>query len=134
MTDNAQSVYELSRIEALPNISAEIEKQFNFKPDFAQAKHELEKYDGAGNTFKATAKPTCLIGTAVVGATTMIFGIIMLLQKVGGDVVSNLSLVQPQIILGLLMGGAVIYWLHGREHTGGRDGRVPRGRVYRSKT
>lgn len=112
VTDNAQSVYELSRIEALPNISAEIEKQFNFKPDFARAKHELEKYDGAGNTFKATAKPV-LIGTAVVGATTMIFGIIMLLQKVGGDVVSNLSLVQPQIVFGLLMGGAVIYWFTG---------------------
>ena len=112
VTDNAQSVYELSRIESLPNVSAEIEKQFQFKPDFANAKHELEKYDGAGNTFKATAKPV-LIGTAVVGATTMIFGIIMLLQQVNGDVISNLSLVKPQIVFGLLMGGAVIYWFTG---------------------
>ena len=80
VTDNAQSVYELSRIEAQPNISAEIEKDFGFKPDFANAKLELEKGDGAGNTFKATAKPV-LIGTAVVGATTMIFGIIMLLEQ-----------------------------------------------------
>jgi K(+)-stimulated pyrophosphate-energized sodium pump len=112
VTDNAQSVYELSRIESLPNISAEIEKEFNFKPDFAHAKHELEKNDGAGNTFKATAKPV-LIGTAVVGATTMIFGIIMLLQEAFGDVISHLSLVQPQIVFGLLMGGAVIYWFTG---------------------
>jgi K(+)-stimulated pyrophosphate-energized sodium pump len=113
VTDNAQSVYELSRIESLPNISAQIEKEFQFKPDFAGAKHELEKYDGAGNTFKATAKPV-LIGTAVVGATTMIFGIIMLLNRVGnGNVVESLSLVQPQIVFGLLMGGAVIYWFTG---------------------
>ena len=112
VTDNAQSVYELSRIEALPNISAEIEKQFNFKPNFADAKHELEKNDGAGNTFKATAKPV-LIGTAVVGATTMIFGIIMLLEQKYGDVISQLSLVKPQIVFGLLMGGAVIYWFTG---------------------
>ncbi len=112
VTDNAQSVYELSRIESLPNVSGEIEREFKFKPDFASAKHELEKYDGAGNTFKATAKPV-LIGTAVVGATTMIFGIIMLLDKVYGNVVANLSLVQPQIVFGLLMGGAVIYWFTG---------------------
>ena len=112
VTDNAQSVYELSRIESLPNISAEIEKQFQFKPDFANAKHELEKNDGAGNTFKATAKPV-LIGTAVVGATTMIFGIIMVLEQRFGNVISNLSLVQPQIVFGLLMGGAVIYWFTG---------------------
>jgi K(+)-stimulated pyrophosphate-energized sodium pump len=112
VTDNAQSVYELSRIESQPNISAEIEKEFHFKPNFADAKLELEKGDGAGNTFKATAKPV-LIGTAVVGATTMIFGIIMLLQNVFGDVIAHLSLVQPQIIFGLLMGGAVIYWFTG---------------------
>jgi K(+)-stimulated pyrophosphate-energized sodium pump len=112
VTDNAQSVYELSRIEAQPNISAEIEKEFNFKPNFADAKLELEKGDGAGNTFKATAKPV-LIGTAVVGATTMIFGIIMLLENVFGHVIEHLSLVQPQIIFGLLMGGAVIYWFTG---------------------
>ncbi len=112
VTDNAQSVYELSRIESQPNISAEIEKEFNFKPNFADAKLELEKGDGAGNTFKATAKPV-LIGTAVVGATTMIFGIIMLLENVFGNAIAHLSLVQPQIIFGLLMGGAVIYWFTG---------------------
>jgi K(+)-stimulated pyrophosphate-energized sodium pump len=114
VTDNAQSVYELSRIESLPDVSAQIEKDFQFKPDFANAKHELEKNDGAGNTFKATAKPV-LIGTAVVGATTMIFGIIMLLQQVYPDVnvIASLSLVQPQIVFGLLMGGAVIYWFTG---------------------
>ena len=112
VTDNAQSIYELSRIESVPNVRAEIEKDFGFKPDFENAKLELEKGDGAGNTFKATAKPV-LIGTAVVGATTMIFGIIMLLEKVYGGVIAHLSLVQPQIILGLLMGGAVIYWFTG---------------------
>jgi K(+)-stimulated pyrophosphate-energized sodium pump len=112
VTDNAQSVYELSRIESQPNISAEIEKEFHFKPNFADAKLELEKGDGAGNTFKATAKPV-LIGTAVVGATTMIFGIIMLLENVFGNAIAHLSLVQPQIIFGLLMGGAVIYWFTG---------------------
>jgi len=112
VTDNAQSVYELSRIESQPDISAEIEKDFGFKPNFADAKLELEKGDGAGNTFKATAKPV-LIGTAVVGATTMIFGIIMLLEKVFGNAIAHLSLVQPQVIFGLLMGGAVIYWFTG---------------------
>ena len=112
VTDNAQSVYELSRIEAQPNIAAEIEKDFGFKPDFENAKHLLEKNDGAGNTFKATAKPV-LIGTAVVGATTMVFGIIILLENMFGNVITHLSLVQPEIILGLLMGGAVIYWFTG---------------------
>ena len=118
VTDNAQSIYELSRIEAVPNVRAEIERDFGFKPDFENSKLELEKGDGAGNTFKATAKPV-LIGTAVVGATTMIFGIIMLLQKVGVQadpgfsIISMLSLVHPQVILGLLMGGAVIYWFTG---------------------
>jgi K(+)-stimulated pyrophosphate-energized sodium pump len=112
VTDNAQSVYELSRIEKLPDISAEIERDFGFKPDFHTAKTELEKGDGAGNTFKATAKPV-LIGTAVVGSTTMIFGIIMLLEHVFGDAVGRLSLVMPQIVFGLLMGGAVIYWFTG---------------------
>ena len=112
VTDNAQSVYELSRIESVPDIGPEIERDFNFKPNFADAKLELEKGDGAGNTFKATAKPV-LIGTAVVGATTMIFGIIMLLQHAFGDVITHLSLVQPQIVFGLLMGGAVIYWFTG---------------------
>jgi K(+)-stimulated pyrophosphate-energized sodium pump len=112
VTDNAQSVYQLSRIELLPNAAAEIENQFGFKPNFADAKLELEKGDGAGNTFKATAKPV-LIGTAVVGATTMIFGIIMLLENAFGDAIARLSLVQPQIVFGLLMGGAVIYWFTG---------------------
>jgi K(+)-stimulated pyrophosphate-energized sodium pump len=124
VTDNAQSVYELSQIEAKPGIAAEIERDFGFKPDFHNAKYQLEKGDGAGNTFKATAKPV-LIGTAVVGATTMVFGIIMLLQKmfelqvasgVAGpfkEVVTALSIVQPEIILGLIMGGAVIYWFTG---------------------
>jgi len=118
VTDNAQSIYELSRIESVPNVRADIEKDFGFKPDFENSKLELEKGDGAGNTFKATAKPV-LIGTAVVGATTMIFGIIMLLQKVGiqadpgFNIISMLSLVHPQVILGLLMGGAVIYWFTG---------------------
>jgi K(+)-stimulated pyrophosphate-energized sodium pump len=124
VTDNAQSVYELSRIEAQPDIANEIQGKFGFKPDFENAKHLLEKNDGAGNTFKATAKPV-LIGTAVVGATTMVFGIIMLLQKMyeaqvlSGlpgpfkPVIEALSIVQPEIILGLLMGGAVVYWFTG---------------------
>ncbi|MGO8766846.1 MAG: sodium-translocating pyrophosphatase [Limisphaerales bacterium] len=118
VTDNAQSIYELSRIEARPGIREEIQKDFGFKPDFENSKYELEKGDGAGNTFKATAKPV-LIGTAVVGATTMIFGIIMLLQNNGAQkdpnfsVISMLSLVHPQVILGLLTGGAVIYWFTG---------------------
>ena len=114
VTDNAQSVYELSQIESAPNIKQEIKKDFGFVPDFENAKYQLEKGDGAGNTFKATAKPV-LIGTAVVGATTMVFGIIMLLQKLPGygDVIAKLSLVQPEVLLGLLMGGSVIYWFTG---------------------
>ncbi len=159
VTDNAQSVYELSQIEARPNIKEEIKRDFGFDADWENAKHQLEKGDGAGNTFKATAKPV-LIGTAVVGATTMIFGIIMLLINVkagdlltslaaagslpgitpdmvktqpmdaimkllapetlaavlkdaSGFVVGSLSLVQPQVILGFLMGGSVIYWFTG---------------------
>ncbi len=121
VTDNAQSVYELSQIEARKNIKAEIKSQFGFDPDLENAKYQLEKGDGAGNTFKATAKPV-LIGTAVVGATTMVFGIIILLQRMyeadptGGvfkPVVEALSIVQPEVILGLIMGGAVIYWFTG---------------------
>lgn len=112
VTDNAQSVYELSQIESRRGIEAEIERDFGFKPDFENAKYQLEKGDGAGNTFKATAKPV-LIGTAVVGATTMVFGIIMLLENLFGGVVSKLSIVQPQVILGLIMGGSVIYWFTG---------------------
>jgi K(+)-stimulated pyrophosphate-energized sodium pump len=112
VTDNAQSVYELSQIEAKSGISAEIEKDFGFRPDFEHAKHQLEKGDGAGNTFKATAKPV-LIGTAVVGATTMVFGIIMMLKGIYPDTIEKLSLVHPEAIMGLLMGGAVIYWFTG---------------------
>ena len=112
VTDNAQSIYELSRIESRDGVGPEVEKQFGFKPNFENAKHELEKGDGSGNTFKATAKPV-LIGTAVVGATTMVFGIIMLLEHVFGGAVGKLSLVQPEVMLGLLMGGSVIYWFTG---------------------
>jgi len=112
VTDNAQSVYELSQIEGRPGIKEDIEKNFGFQPDFENAKYQLEKGDGAGNTFKATAKPV-LIGTAVVGATTMVFGIIILLQNLFGGVIEHLSIVQPEIILGLLAGGAVIYWFTG---------------------
>ncbi len=112
VTDNAQSVYELSQIEQIPNIKAEIKKDFGFDADFETAKMCLEKGDGAGNTFKATAKPV-LIGTAVVGATTMVFGIIMLLKAKYPDVIERLSLVQPEVLLGLLMGGSVVYWFTG---------------------
>ena len=112
VSDNAQSVYELSQIESVPNIKEEIKKQFGFEPDFENGKDYLEEADGAGNTFKATAKPV-LIGTAVVGATTMVFGIIILLERIFGGAVAKLSLVQPEIVLGLLMGGAVIYWFTG---------------------
>ena len=112
VTDNAQSVYELSQIESKKGIKEEIKKDFGFTADFENAKYQLEKGDGAGNTFKATAKPV-LIGTAVVGATTMVFGIIMLLENVFGGVVTKLSIVQPEIILGLIMGGSVIYWFTG---------------------
>jgi K(+)-stimulated pyrophosphate-energized sodium pump len=114
VTDNAQSVYELSQIEGIPNVRAEIKRDFGFEPDFEGAKYQLEKGDGAGNTFKATAKPV-LIGTAVVGAITMVFGIIMLLSGFPRyqPVTEHLSLVQPTVLLGLLMGGSVIYWFTG---------------------
>ena len=112
VTDNAQSVYELSQIETKPGIGAEIEREFGFRPDFESAKFQLEKADGAGNTFKATAKPV-LIGTAVVGATTMVFGIIMMLQALFPNTIERLSLVHPEALMGLLMGGAVIYWFTG---------------------
>ena len=112
VSDNAQSIYELSMIEKIPNIKKAIKNEFGFEPDFEHSKDILEGADGAGNTFKATAKPV-LIGTAVVGATTMVFGIIMLLESVFGKVVEHLSLVQPEIILGLLMGGCVVYWFTG---------------------
>ena len=134
VTDNAQSVYELSQIESIKNVKQQIKTDFGFDADFENAKYQLEKGDGAGNTFKATAKPV-LIGTAVVGATTMVFGIIMMLIKTWTSdhfklaegavatpeqlqagvqfVMSSLSALQPQLLLGLLMGGAVIYWFTG---------------------
>ena len=112
VTDNAQSVYELSLIENIPNIKAEVKKEFGFDLDFDRAKDFLEENDGAGNTFKATAKPV-LIGTAVVGATTMIFSIIMLLTKGLTSGLDRLSLLHPPFLLGLITGGAVIYWFTG---------------------
>ena len=113
VTDNAQSIYELSLIEEVPGISAEIERDFGFKPDFEKSKHYLEANDGAGNTFKATAKPV-LIGTAVVGATTMIFSLILVIKKsLGIEPEQILNLLNPYTILGFLLGGAVIYWFSG---------------------
>jgi K(+)-stimulated pyrophosphate-energized sodium pump len=112
VTDNAQSVYELSLIEAVPNVVAEIKKDFSMSVDFERAKHLLEANDGAGNTFKATAKPV-LIGTAVVGATTMIFSIIMALTNGLTANVDNLSLLYAPFFLGLITGGAMIYWFTG---------------------
>jgi K(+)-stimulated pyrophosphate-energized sodium pump len=111
VTDNAQSIFELSQIETAPGAAAEVEKQFGFKPDFAKGKHLLEDNDGAGNTFKATAKPV-LIATAVAGATTMIFSLIVLLKaKLGAAF--DLELTEPRVLLGLIMGGATIYWFTG---------------------
>lgn len=113
VTDNAQSVYELSTIENIPNIDQEVEREFGFRPEFGRAKHFLEANDGAGNTFKATAKPV-LIGTAVVGATTMIFSIIVLLtQGLRPEFLQNLSVMHPPFLLGLITGGAMIYWFTG---------------------
>jgi K(+)-stimulated pyrophosphate-energized sodium pump len=114
VTDNAQSVYELSLIEAVPNVASEIQKDFNMGVNFERAKHLLEANDGAGNTFKATAKPV-LIGTAVVGATTMIFSIIMALTNGLTDTegVGKLSLLYAPFFLGLITGGAMIYWFTG---------------------
>jgi K(+)-stimulated pyrophosphate-energized sodium pump len=105
VTDNAQSVFELSQIESIPNIKNDIQKDFGFAPDFAKGKHLLEENDSAGNTFKATAKPV-LIGTAVIGATTMIFSIILMLNL-------KLDLMDPRVLLGLITGGAVIFWFSG---------------------
>ena len=112
VTDNAQSVYELSLIEQIPNIKQELKRDFNIDVDFERAKHLLEANDGAGNTFKATAKPV-LIGTAVVGATTMIFSIIMALTHGLTANVNNLSLLHAPFVLGLITGGAMIYWFTG---------------------
>ena len=112
VTDNAQSVYELSLIEDIPNIKQEIQRDFGFLADFEAAKDNLEKNDGAGNTFKATAKPV-LIGTAVVGATTMIFSIIISLTSGLTTHLEKLSILHPPFLLGLMAGGAVVYWFTG---------------------
>jgi len=112
VTDNAQSVFELSTIEQLPNAPAEIQSQYGFPVQFEKAKHFLEENDGAGNTFKATAKPV-LIGTAVVGATTMIFSIIVALTNGLTSNIDKLSLLHPPFLLGLITGGAIIYWFTG---------------------
>ncbi len=113
VTDNAQSIYELSLIEDIDNVEEDIEKDFGFKPDFEKAKYYLEANDGAGNTFKATAKPV-LIGTAVVGATTMIFSLVLVIKHtLGVEPAQLLSLLNPYTILGFILGGAVIYWFTG---------------------
>jgi K(+)-stimulated pyrophosphate-energized sodium pump len=112
VADNAQSVYELSLIESQPNIVQDIKQTFGFTPDFENGKHFLEANDGAGNTFKATAKPV-LIGTAVVGATTMIFSIIMILTKSLTTNMDMLSILHPPFLLGMIAGGAIIYWFTG---------------------
>jgi len=113
VTDNAQSIYELSMIEQLPAAPQEIQRDFGFAPQFEKAKQHLEENDGAGNTFKATAKPV-LIGTAVVGATTMIFSIIVLLTNgLQPELLRYLSILHPPFLLGLITGGAVIYWFTG---------------------
>jgi len=112
VTDNAQSVYELSLIEQVPNVAEEVKKDFNIDVNFNRAKHLLEENDGAGNTFKATAKPV-LIGTAVVGATTMIFSIIMALTNGLTSNTEGLSLLHAPFVLGIITGGAIIYWFTG---------------------
>lgn len=112
VTDNAQSVYELSTIEQIPGIEAEVKRDFGFDTNFDKAKDLLEENDGAGNTFKATAKPV-LIGTAVVGATTMVFSIIMLLTNGLAENLDKLSLLHPPFLLGLVTGGATIFWFSG---------------------
>jgi K(+)-stimulated pyrophosphate-energized sodium pump len=112
VTDNAQSVYELSLIEDIPGIKQQIQKDYGFLPDFERAKENLEENDGAGNTFKATAKPV-LIGTAVVGATTMIFSIIVALTNGLHSNLEKLSILHPPFLLGMLAGGAMIYWFTG---------------------
>jgi K(+)-stimulated pyrophosphate-energized sodium pump len=113
VTDNAQSVFELSTIETIPGIAAELKKDFNIDVNFERAKENLEENDGAGNTFKATAKPV-LIGTAVVGATTMIFSIVvMLTHGLQPDLLRFLSILHPPFLLGLITGGAIIYWFTG---------------------
>src|SRR5207253_1223193 len=112
VTDNAQSVYELSLIDQIPGIQKELQAKYGFQADFERAKENLEENDGAGNTFKATAKPV-LIGTAVVGATTMIFSIIVLLTKGMTANLDKLSILHPPFLLGLMAGGSIVYWFTG---------------------
>jgi K(+)-stimulated pyrophosphate-energized sodium pump len=112
VADNAQSIYELSLIESIPNIKEELKRDFGFEPNFEKAKYFLECNDGAGNTFKATSKPV-LIGTAVVGATTMIFSIIMILTASLTQNIEKLSILYPPFLLGIITGGAMIYWFTG---------------------
>ena len=112
VTDNAQSVYELSLIENIPNVKQDIKRDFGFDVDFDAAKELLEENDGAGNTFKATAKPV-LIGTAVVGATTMVFAIIMGLTQGLSVNLEKLSILHPPFLLGMIAGGSMIYWFTG---------------------
>ncbi|MFN9972580.1 MAG: sodium/proton-translocating pyrophosphatase, partial [Phycisphaerae bacterium] len=112
VTDNAQSVFELSTIEHLPGISEEISRDFGFTPQFQKAKRFLEENDGAGNTFKATAKPV-LIGTAVVGSTTLVFSIIVMLTEGLTKGLEQLSILHAPFLFGLILGGAVIYWFTG---------------------
>jgi len=114
VTDNAQSIFELAQTESIPGIKEEIKRDFGFDPDFKMGKHYLEANDSAGNTFKATAKPV-LIGTAVVGATTMIFAIILMLEKtvINGQPLLHLSLTDAPVLLGFICGGSVIYWFSG---------------------
>ena len=132
VTDNAQSVYELSVIEGIPGIQQELKRDFGVNVQFEQAKELLEENDGAGNTFKATAKPV-LIGTAVVGATTMIFSIIVLLTDGLTQNLEKLSLLHAPFLLGLVTGGAVIYWFTGASIAGGDDRRLSRGRVHQGE-
>ena len=132
VTDNAQSVFELSVIESLPNIKQELKKDYGFDVNFERAKHLLEENDGAGNTFKATAKPV-LIGTAVVGATTMIFSIIVVLTNGLTEHTEMLSILHPPFLLGLITGGGDDLLVHRRLDPGGDDRRLPRGRVHQGE-
>ena len=129
VTDNAQSVFELAQTEHIPGIKEEIKRDFGFDPDFERGKHYLEANDSAGNTFKATAKPV-LIGTAVVGATTMIFSIILLLGNAG---MLHLSLTDAPVLLGFMCGGAVIFWFCGRLDAGRHHRRLPGRRVHQEE-
>ena len=129
VTDNAQSVFELAQTEHIPGIKEEIERDFGFTPDFERGKHYLEANDSAGNTFKATAKPV-LIGTAVVGATTMIFSIILMLKNAG---LLALSLTDAPVLLGFICGGAVVFWFSRRFDAGGDHRRLPGRRVHQEE-